>query len=133
LGIKFIGTVWLRAPQAAGAYALTLTAKSATSSTAPAVSGGTLLEVVDLATLAQEARSAIEALAPSKQNEANARDRAAARLQSALTETAAGQHLAAVQSLVDAGAELRGIASADPQTALIAVARVLAVVEGRVP
>jgi hypothetical protein len=126
-------TVWLRAPQAGGAYALTLTAKSATSATAPAVNGGTTLEVADFAALSEEARSAIQALAPSKQNEATARDRAAARLQSALSETAGGQHLAAIQSLVDAGAELRGIASADPQTALTAVARVLAVVEGRVP
>ena len=210
-------TVWLRAPNTAGQYSLPLTVKSATSSTAAAISAAAVVEVVNLATLGSEAIAAIQALAAVQRRagilalaallplapeaallyateldagmasdgtltlaldggtstldgggaqtttaatgggdgnlwslsqdlitlyavqaraylnaaERNARDRALADVQAALAQTAAGQHLAAIGLLVDAGAELRWITSVDTQAALIATARVLAVVERR--
>lgn len=123
-------TVWMRASGAAGSHDFTLRAVSASGSS-PAFTGTAVLQVASLAELAGEALGVIGALAPTSANERQARDRARADVQDALTQTANGDHVAAIASLVDAEVELKRISTTDIETALVAVARVQQVIERR--
>jgi hypothetical protein len=124
-------TAWVRAPNVGGSYDLTLTATSGTNGSTASFTGTATLLVIDLAQLADEAVAAILALAPTTANDRQARDRALAGVQSAVSQSASGQHLSAIAVLVDAEVELRRISTADVEAALIATARLQQVIERR--
>lgn len=110
----------------AGPYEVPVTVQAARigSSTYTTYASGTLtLRARTLATAAQDAITAIAALRPAGQSEANAKSRAASAAASAQRAGAAGQFAQALDAWLDAADELLRIGSVDTRSARTAVAR----------